>query len=54
MFGSNHIMQRSSMLQQRLNNLSTINIERDLANDIVPEEILNTFANIDRKLRLAL
>jgi len=26
-----------------------INIERDLANDIVSEEILNKFTNIDRK-----
>ncbi|CAI6352180.1 unnamed protein product [Macrosiphum euphorbiae] len=45
---------RSSMLQQRFTNLSIINIERDLANDIEPEKILNTFASIDRKLCLTL
>jgi hypothetical protein len=39
---------RSSMLQQRFTNLSIINIERDLANDIESEKILNTFASIDR------
>ncbi|KAF0768976.1 zinc finger MYM-type protein 1-like [Aphis craccivora] len=32
---------RSSMLQQRFTNLSIINIERDLANCIDSEEILN-------------
>lgn len=45
---------RSSMLQQRFTNLSVINIERDLANDIVSEEILNTFAKTNRKLCLTL
>jgi len=45
---------RSSMLQQRFTNLSIINIERDLANDIGPEKILNTVASIDRKIYLTL
>lgn len=45
---------RTSMVQQRFTNLSVINIERDLANKIVPEEILNTFAKIDRRLCLTL
>jgi hypothetical protein len=39
---------QSSMLQQRFTYLSIINIERDLANDIESEKILNTFASIDR------
>lgn len=34
------------MLQQRFSNLRDVNIERDLANGIVSEEILNTLANI--------
>jgi len=39
------------MSQQQFTNLSIIYyIERDLANDIVPEEILNTFMNDDKKL----
>jgi len=42
------------MVQQLFTNLSVINIERDLANKIVPEEILNTFAMIDRRLCLTL
>lgn len=42
----------SSMLQQRFNNLSVVNIERDLANEIKTEEITKKFANIDRKLCL--
>lgn len=45
---------RSSMLQQRFTNFSVINIERDLAYDIVSEEILNTFAKTNRKLCLTL
>jgi len=45
---------RTSMVQQRFTNLSVINIERDLANKIVPGEILNTFAKIDRRLCLTL
>jgi len=42
------------MLQQHFTNLSIINIERDLANDIVYEEIISTFVNVNRKLCLTL
>jgi len=34
--------------------LSIINIERGLANEILPKEILNSFTSIDRKLLLTL
>ncbi|KAF0722489.1 zinc finger MYM-type protein 1-like [Aphis craccivora] len=43
---------RTSMVQQCFTNLSVINFERDFAIKIVPEEILNTFAKIDRRLCL--
>jgi len=34
--------------------MSIINIERDIATNIVSEETLNTFVNVDRKLYLTL
>lgn len=40
----------TSLVQQRFIYLSNINI--DIANEIVPEEILNTFTTVDRKLCL--
>lgn len=43
---------RTSIAQQCFTYLSIINIERDLANKIVPEEMLNTVVSIDRKLFL--
>lgn len=43
----------SIMLQQCIN-LSILNIKKELSNDIIPDEILNTFSNIGGKLCLTL
>jgi len=45
---------QSNILQQLFTNLSIINIEKYLTNDIFPEKILSTFTNVGRKLCLTL
>jgi hypothetical protein len=43
---------RSNMAQNRFTNLSIFNIERELSNTIKNEDILNQFAEKDRKMQL--
>jgi len=43
---------RSNMAQNSFTNLSTLNIERELSNTIKNDDILNQFAQKDRKMQL--
>lgn len=43
---------RNSMSNDRFSNLSLLHIERDLANNITSEEVLNIFAQKSRRLNL--
>jgi len=43
---------RTSMLQQRFSNLSILNIERDITNNLKSEQILNKFNLHSRKIML--
>jgi len=43
---------RSNMAQNRFTNLSILNIERELSNAIKNDDILNQFAQKDRKMQL--
>jgi hypothetical protein len=44
---------RSNMAKNRFTNLSIINIERELLSTIKNEDILNQFAEKDRKMELS-
>lgn len=45
---------RNSMSNDRFSNLSLLHIERDLANNITSEEVLNIFAQKIRRLNLTI
>lgn len=45
---------RNSMSNDRFSNLSLLHIERDLANNITSEEVLNIFAQKSRRLNLTI
>lgn len=45
---------RNSMRNDRFSNLSLLHIERDLANNIKSEEVLNIFAQKSRRLNLVI
>lgn len=47
-----NIYLRSNMAQNRFTNLSILNIERELSNTIKNDDILNQFAQKDRKMQL--
>lgn len=45
---------RNSLCNVRFSNLSLLHIERDLANNIIFEEVLNIFAQKSRRLNLTI